>query len=206
VVSTAHPAPSISIPLTIEGNTSLYDSPVPLEPACDFPSEFLAHGTPYSDDQWAGPSYSTQAGSDVDAQVPAIASLPYPYEGPQASSSAAVQSQPHLNPNNMSVPEAQGLAPIDWPAPPHSSEAEQQQPTSHNYTESIDSRDDFPDANAKPMSSGSSDEMSDSERTRTLNLNGTRVPVQALMAEAVGDPYVHGFVKCVLVGDLHAYF
>jgi hypothetical protein len=89
------------------------------------------------------------------------------------------------------APEAQGLAPMDWLAPPHSSRVEQQQPTPHNYTEKIDSRDDFANANARPiMSSGSSDEINDNEWTGTLNLNGTRVPVRALMAEAVGDPYV----------------
>ena len=40
------------------------------------------------------------------------------------------------------------------------------------------------------MSSGSSDEMSDNEWTGSLNFDGTRVPVRALMAEAVVDPYV----------------
>jgi len=54
------------------------------------------------------------------------------------------------------------------------------------------------------MPSGSSDEMSDNEWTGMLNLNGTLVPVRALMAEAVGDLYVYAFFKCVLVGDLHA--
>jgi len=44
----------------------------------------------------------------------------------------------------------------------------------------------------------------DDEWTGTLNLNGTRIPVRALMAEAFGDPYVHAFVKRVLVGGLHA--
>src|SRR6266576_7294756 len=38
-----------------------------------------------------------------------------------------------------------------------------------------------------------------------LNLNGTRDPLQTLMSEAVGDPYVHVFIKCILVGDLPAY-
>jgi hypothetical protein len=176
-------------------------SPVPLETAWDTPSELPAHGTRYPDDQWAAPPCSQHAGSDVYAQVP-IVPFPNPYGGPQASSSAAVQSQPHLNLDNMTVPEAQGLAPMDWLAPPHGSGVEQQQPAPHNYTAKIDSRDEFAKAKARPMSSGSSDEMGDNEWTRTLNLNGTRVPVRALMAEAVGDPYVHAFVKCVLVGDL----
>jgi hypothetical protein len=177
-------------------------SPVPLETAWDSPFESPTHGAQYPDNQWAGPPLPLHAGSDVHAQVPAIAPFPYPYEGPQASSSAAVQSQPHLNPNNMSVPESQGPAPTDWLAPPDSSGVKQQQPTPHNYTEKIDSRDDFANANPRPMSFGSPDEMSDNEWTRTLSLNGTRVPVRALMAEAVGDPYVHAFVKCVFVGDL----
>ena len=46
--------------------------------------------------------------------------------------------------------------------------------------------------------------MSDNEWTGMLNLDGTHVPVRALMAEAVGDRYVHAFVKCVLFGDLYA--
>jgi hypothetical protein len=102
-----------------------------------------------------------------------------------------MQSQPHLDLNNIFVPDAQGLtlAPMDWPVPPHSSGVEQQQPTLHNYyTEKIDSRDDSTNANARPLSSGSSDGMSDNEWTGMLNLNGTRIPVRAPMAEAVGDP------------------
>ena len=54
------------------------------------------------------------------------------------------------------------------------------------------------------MASEPSDKINNNDWTGTLNLNGTRVPVRALMAEAVGDPYVHAFVKCVIVGDLHA--
>ncbi|KAF8501475.1 hypothetical protein F5888DRAFT_1233936 [Russula emetica] len=137
LVSATHPAPSIRVPLTI-GETvwhSRFKSPT--------------HGTRYPDDQWAGPSLSLHAVSDVHAVQPRC------------------RSQPHLNPNNIGV--------------------EQQQRTPHNYTEKIDSRDDFPNANPRPMSSGSPDEMSDNEWTRTLSLNGTRVPVRALMAEAVGD-------------------
>jgi len=163
-----------------------------------------AHGTRYPDDQWAAQPFLQHAVSDVYAQVPAIPPFLNPYGDPQASSSAAMQSQPHLNLNNMFVPDARGLAPMDWPAPPHSSGVEQQQPTLHNYTEKIDSRDDFANANTRPMPSGSSDEVSNNGWTGTLNLNGTRVPVRALMAEAVGDPYVHAFVKWVLVEDLHA--
>ncbi|KAF8501476.1 hypothetical protein F5888DRAFT_1234137 [Russula emetica] len=83
------------------------------ETAWDSPFESPTHGTQNPDDQWAGPPLPLYAGSDVHAQVPAIAPFPYPYEGPQASSSAAVQNQPHLNPNNMSVPESQGPAPMD---------------------------------------------------------------------------------------------
>jgi hypothetical protein len=111
------------------------------------------------------------AGSDAYAQVPAITPFLDPYGGRQASSSAAVQSQPSFNLNN---------------------------------TEKIDSHDDSANANARPMSSGSSDGMSDNEWTGMLNLDGTPIPVRALMAEAIGDPYVHSSVKCVLVGDLHA--
>lgn len=127
------------------------------------------------------------------------------YGGPQASSSDAVQSQPHLNPNNMFVPDIQGLTPMDWSAPSRSTGVEQQQPTPHNNTENINFRDDFANANAnaRPMTSGSSDEMSDNEWTGTLNLNSMLIPVRALMAEAIGDLYVHGFVKCVLAADLH---
>jgi hypothetical protein len=178
-------------------------SPVPLVSAWNSPSELPAHGTRFPDDQWAAARFSQHAGLDVYAPVPAIVPFHSPYGEPQASSSAAVQSQPHLNLNLTSVPDAQGLALMDWPAPPHSSGVEQQQPTPHDYTARIDSRDHFANANARPMPSGSSDEMSDNEWTGTLNLNGTRVPVRALMAEAVGDPYVNAFVMCVLVGDLH---
>jgi hypothetical protein len=178
-------------------------SPVPLVTAWDSPSELPAHGTQYPDYQWAAQPFLQHAGSEVYAQAPAIAPFLDLYGSPQASGSAAVQSQPHLNLNNMFVPDTQGLAPMDWPAPPHSSGVEQQQPTPRNYTEKTNSRDDFANANARPMSSGSSDEMSDNEWTGTLNLNGTRVPVRALIAKAVGDLYVHAFVKCVLVGDLH---
>jgi hypothetical protein len=179
-------------------------SPVPLVTAWNSPYELPAHGTRYPDDQWEAPPFSQHAGSDVYEPVPAIVPFPNAYGGPQASSSAAVQSQLPLNLHNMSVPEAQGLAPMDRPAPPHSSGVEQQQPTPHNYAEKIDSRDDLANANARPMSSGSSDEMNDNEWIGTLNLNGTRVPVRALMAEAVGDPYVHALVNYVLVGYLHA--
>jgi hypothetical protein len=93
---------------------------------------------------------------------------------------------------------------MDCPAPPHSSGVEQQQRTPHNYAEKIESRDDFANSNARPVSSGSSDEMNDNEWIGTLKLNGTRVPVRALMAEAVGDPYVHALINYVLIGDLHA--
>ena len=177
-------------------------SPAPLVTTWDSPSELPAHGTRYPDDQWVAPPFLQHAESDVCAQDPGIAPFLNPYGSPQASSSASVQSQPHLNLNNMFVPDAQGLAPMDWPAPPHSSGVEQQQLTPHNNTEMIDSRDDFANASARSMASGSSDEMSDNEWTGTLNLNGMLVPVRA-MAEAVGDLYVHAFVKCVLVGDLH---
>jgi hypothetical protein len=98
---------------------------------------------------------------------------------------------------------------MDSLALPHSGtgRVEERQLTFYNYT---NSRDDFTnantDTNARPMSSGSSDEtvMSNDEWTRTLNLNGTRADVRALMAEAIGDPCVHAFAKCELVGDLHA--
>ena len=117
---------------------------------------------------------------------------------PQASSSAAVQGQPHPNLNNMSVtvPEAQGDVPMDWSALPHNSVVEEHQPPPHGYTEKINSPDDFSDANRRPMSSGSSEGMpvSDNEWTGALNLDGTRVVVQALMAAAIGDPYVHALV------------
>ena len=65
---------------------------------------------------------------------------------------------------------------------------------------------DLANANARPLPPESSDEMSDNEWIGALNLNGTRIPVRALMAEAVGEPpYVHDFVECVLVaGDSHA--
>jgi hypothetical protein len=75
------------------------------------------------------------------AQGPALVPFLNPYGSPQASGSAAVQSQPHLNLNNMFVPDAQGLALMDWPAPRHSSGVEQQQPIPRNYTERTDSRD-----------------------------------------------------------------
>jgi hypothetical protein len=179
-------------------------SPVPLVTAGNSPCEWPAPETQYlDDDQCAVPTFSQHAGSDIYAQDPAIAPSLNPYEGSQASSSIAMQNQPHLNPDNMSVPEAQGPAPMGRPAPPHSSGGEQQQPTPHNYMK-IDSRDDIAIANARPMSSGSSDEMSGNEWAGTLNLKGTRVPVRALTAEAVGNPYVHAFVNCVLVGGLHA--
>lgn len=178
-------------------------SPVPLVTARNPPCESPAHETRYPDDnQWAVSTSSQHEGLEVCAQFPAIAPLLNPYEDPLASSLIAAQSQPHRNLNNMPVPEAQGLDPMDQLAPPHSSGVEQQQTIPHNYTERIDSHDNF--ADASPMSSGSSDEMSDDEWTGTLNLKGTRVPVRALMAKAVGNPYVHTFVNCVLVGDLYA--
>jgi hypothetical protein len=183
-------------------------SPVPLVMGWNPPCELPAHETRHpEDDQWVVSTFtfSQHEGSEVCAQVPAIAPLPNPYEDPLASSLIAAQSQPHRDLNNMSVPEAQGLDPMDQLAPPHSSEVEQQLIIPHNYTERIDSRDDFANANANasPMASGSSDEMSDDESrwTGTLNLKGTRVPVRALMAKAVGNPYVHAFVNCVSVGD-----
>src|SRR6266576_1750326 len=108
----AHPAPSISIPSTIGGSIS----------SCDFhslrnlltsslvtawnSSELSAHGTRYPDDQWAAQPFLQHAVSDVYAQVPAIPPFLNPYGDPQASSSAAMQSQPHLNLNNMFVPDA----------------------------------------------------------------------------------------------------
>ena len=153
-----------------------------------------------------GSTFSQHEGSEVCTQVPAIAPLLNPYEDPLVSSLIAAQIQPRPD---LSVPEAQGLDLMDQLAPPHSSEAEQQQQIiPHNYTERIDSRGDFANANANasPMSSGSSDEMSDDESrwTGTLNLKGTRVPVRALMAKAVGNPYVHAFVNCVSIGYLYA--
>ena len=60
---------------------------------------------------------------------------------------------------------------MDWPTLPHSSGVEQQQPTPHNYAEKTDSSDDFAIASARPISSGSSDEMSDNERTGTRKEN-----------------------------------
>ena len=170
----------------------------------DPPFELPAHGT--RDDQWAAPPFSQHAGSDVYARGPAMVSFLNHYGGPQASSSNAVQSQPHPSLNYVFVTEALGPARVDWPAPPHGSGVEQQQLTPHDYTERIDSRDDYAntDADAEPMSSGSSDEMSDNEWTGTLNLNGKRIHVRALMAGAIGDPYVHAFVKCVSVGNSNA--
>ncbi|KAN0120890.1 hypothetical protein V8E52_004159 [Russula decolorans] len=147
-VSAAHPAPSISIPST----TGVTEWPPP--------SDLLAHGTRYLDNQWAAPPFSPHADSDAYAQGSTLVPFLNPYGSPQASSSAA---------------------------------------------ENIDSCDDFANANARPMTSESPDEMSDNEWTGTLNLNGTRVPVRALLAEAFGDPYVHAFVECVLVGDLQFY-
>jgi hypothetical protein len=170
-------------------------SPVPLVTAWDSPSEFPAHGTQYPENQWAPPPFPQHAGSDIYAQGPAITPFLDPYGDPQASSLAAVQSQLHLDQNNTTVPEARGFAPTDWLAPPYGSGVEQHQPTPYDYTENIDSHDDF--ASASPMSSGSSDEMSgnsdisDNEWTGMLNLDGARVPVRALMDNAVGDLYVH---------------
>jgi hypothetical protein len=208
IMSATHPARLISVPLTVENNASPYGPQVPLEPVWGFPSELPTHGVRCPGDQWAAPPYSPHAGSDVFGRVPTIVPFLDPYGGPQSSGSAPVQSQPHLDPNNMFVPGVQGLAPpMDWPAPHYSSGVEQQQSAPHNYPERINSRDDFANANTEPMSSGSSDEMSDNEWTGTLNLNGTRVSVRALMAEAIGDPYVYAFVKLesVSLGDLHAY-
>lgn len=175
-------------------------SPVPLVAVWVSPSELPANGT--RDDQWAAPPFSQHAGSDVYARGPAMVPFLNRYGGPQASSSNAVQNQPHPSLDNVFVPESLGHARVDWPAPPHGSGAEQQQLTPHGYTERIDSRDDY--ADTVPMSSGSSDEMSDNEWTGTLNLNGKRIRARALMAGAIGDPYVHAFVKCVLVENSNA--
>jgi hypothetical protein len=182
--------------------------PVPLETPWDSLSESPTYGlgTPYPDDQSAGPPlFSQHPGSDVYAQGPEAAPVFHPYWGPQASSSAAVPGQPHFNQNNISVPETQGLPPIDWAVPPQSSGVERQQATSHHYMENTDFHD-VANANAESMSYGSSDEIPvrNNEWTRTLNFRGTRVPVRALMDGAIGDPYVHAFVKCVVVGDLHS--
>jgi hypothetical protein len=170
-------------------------SPVPLAMAWDPPSESSAHGTRYPENQWAPPPFSQHVGSDIDAQGPAITPFLGPYGDPQASNLAAVQSQLHLDQNNTTVPEVRGFAPTDWLVPPYGSGVEQQQPIPYDYTENINSHDDF--ASASPMSSGSSDEMSDNsdnsdnEWTGILHLDGTRVPVRALMDNAVGDLYVH---------------
>ena len=161
--------------------------------AWNSPSGLPAHATRYPGNQWAAPPFSQHAGSDVYTQGPALAPFLNPYGGPQISSSDAVQCQPRLNPISIFVPDTQELAPMDWQAPPHSSGVEHQQPISHNHTEKIDSCDDFAIAIAiaRPMTSGSSDEVNNNKWTGTLNLNGTRIPVRALMAEAGGDLYVH---------------
>ena len=187
-------------------------SPIPLVTPWNSPSELPTHGTRYSDDQCAPLHLSQRAGSDVYVQPEDPALVPFQfYKGPQASSSLSsapvtVQSQLHPNLNNMTVPETQGLVPLDWPAYSHNCGVEQRQPTPHSYTENIDSHNDIPNPNARPilMSSGLSDEMSANEWTWTLNFNDMRVHVQALMVAAVGDPYVHAFIKCVLIGDLHS--
>lgn len=114
-----------------------------------------------------------------------------PYEDPQAFNSAAMQSQSHLNPGSILVPEAEGLAPMHCSAPPPGSGVEQH-PTPHDHLGHVDSPDDFENENARPALS---DKMSDIELKRTLNLNGTRIPVQAQMASKIGDPCVHAFVK-----------
>jgi hypothetical protein len=171
-------------------------SPVPLATQWNPHSEWPAHGTRCSDNQRVAPPLTQHTGPDFYSPVPLIDPFSNAYGGPRAptGSSAVVQSQPH----NMPVPGAQGLAPMDWLAPPHDGGVEEPQLTFHNYT---DSRGDFAIADAdaiaitRPMSSGSSDETvtSNDEWIGTLDLNGTRVLVRALMSEAIGDQCVHAF-------------
>jgi len=207
VVSATHPASSVSVPSTVGGNSLPYDSivyitcsPAPLVTAQDSPSEWPAHGTRYLYDQCSEPPVPQHAGSDIYAQDPAMVPFVDPYEGQQASSSTAGQSQLHFNLNDMSVPDAQGLGPMHWHIPPHGSRVDQQQPIPHNYAEKVCTGDDFANAGSQPMSSGASDEMSHIGWTGLLIMKGTRVPVRALAASAIGDPYVHVFLKCILVG------
>src|SRR5712691_2220727 len=187
-------------------------SPVPLETLWNTLSELPAHEAQYSNDQLPGaaPHFSQHAGSVVYASDPSPAMDPLlnHYGGPQAPGPTAVQSQLHPNLHNMSVPEleAPGHVPMNWFEHPHNDGVEGQQSTPHGYTEKVDSRDDvaIADTNVRPMSPGSSSEMNDNEPEWTLNLDGTCAQVRALMTAAIGDPYVLAFVKCVLVGDLHA--
>lgn len=200
MASAANPAPPISVPSAIGGGASPYDFhslrnflPVPLVTAWDFASELpaSAHETRFPDD----PSHFSQhAGSDVHAQDPVMVPFPNPYGGPQASSSAVAEDQPHLDDlYNMFVPGSQleEIAAVDWSASSDSSGVEQQHPSPLNHTDKIDYHGSFAKEDARPMSSGSSDEMGDNNWTVTLNLNGTRVSVRTQMGSKVGDPYVH---------------
>lgn len=188
-------------------------SPIPLVTSWNPPSELRAHGTQYSDDQRVAQPFTQHPGPDFYPAVLPIDPFLNAYGGSLAStgSSAAdtVESQTYLNLNNISVPEAQGLDPMDWFAPPHSGRVEGQQLTFQNYTNSPDDSS-FASPNSDPiqrtMSPGSSDETvtNNDEWTGKLILNGTGVHVRTVMAEGIRDPYVHAFVEWELVGDLHA--
>ena len=157
-----------------------------------------AYETRFPDDHPA--PFFHHTGSDVRAQDLTMVPLSDPYRDLQASGSAAV---PHLNQDNIFMPEGQEFAPVDRPASPLRGGVEQQHSTPRNYTKKIGYRDDLTNKNARPMLTGSSDEMGDKDWTGMLKLDDMSVFVRALMARKVGDPYVHAIIKCVLVGGLH---
>lgn len=165
--------------------------PVPLVTPWDFPSQLSTHETEYSDGEWTAQYLSQHTGLDFYTQDPPI--VPFFNGGLDLSGSAAVQNQPHPNLNNMSAPEARGLVPMECSVPSHNSGVEQPQPTPHDDAEKIASRNDFANANVRPMSPGLSNEMpmNDNGWNGTLNWNETRAHVRALIANATGDTYVH---------------
>ena len=182
-----------------EGSALLYDfrscSSVPPVTAQSSSSNSLAHGVQYvMNNQWPGTSTSQLAGPDT--YTPVIATVPdiSPYEGPQASGPAAVQTLLH-------VPGAQVPAPVPRTGSPRSSGALEQQPMSHDYTGAVDATGDLANGGAGPTARRG---MSGGGWTGRLHWEGVWIHARAKVTEAVRNPYAHAFVKLLLVEDLHS--
>ena len=196
-VTASYPILSSSVPSAIVGGNALpYDlhslcnnaatgSLAPLIAVLHSPHISAAHGTQYmTDGQWLGPPIYQCTGSGSHMHVPATGPVLNWHEGPQSSSPAAVQTQPHFDSTtDMHVPGAQGFAPVHGLVSRHGSGVEQQQQMTHEYMGAFNVSEDLANTNAGNTTLW----------IGTLFLNGVRAQARAPKTESVRDPYVHSF-------------
>ncbi|KAH9995777.1 hypothetical protein BJV77DRAFT_1066144 [Russula vinacea] len=120
------------------------------------------------------------------------------HEGPQSSSPAAVQTQPHFDSTtDMHVPGAQGFAPVHGLVSRHGSGVEQQQQMTHEYMGAFNVSEDLANTNAGNTTLW----------IGTLFLNGVRAQARAPKTESVRDPMLSAwpnilFLECVAASNI----